>query len=130
MTKMFKLENNFNFIKDKFVLNFNYIEQSKEKSLIKFQKFYLRSVKSKRKLKLPDTKNRIKNHIGLMKRIRVVGPRWNRGFKYWPTGKVHKMTNKSSSNLKRKRQARYICKADLQRVKRLIPYFKRQKYKH
>ncbi len=98
--------------------------------LIKYQKFFMRSMKSKRKLRAANTKYKIKNHTGLMKRIRVVGPSWNRQFKFWPTGHVHKMTNKSSANLKGKKKARYICLADIRRVRRLIPYFKRKKCKH
>jgi ribosomal protein L35 len=100
-----------------------------ENVLIKYQKFEMRSMKSKRKLRAPNTKYKITNHTGLMKRIKIVGPRWNRGFKFWPVGHSHKMTNKSSGNLKRKKQARYICHADIRRIKRLIPYFMRRKTK-
>jgi len=97
---------------------------------IKCQKFNMRSMKSKRKLRMANTKYKIKNHSGIMKRVRVVGPRFDRQIKFWPTGNVHKMTNKSSANLKNKKRARYISAVDLRRVKRLIPYFKRKKCKH
>ncbi len=100
-----------------------------DNELIHYQKFFMRSMKSKRKIRAANTKYRIKNHTGLMKRIRVVGPRWDRQFKFYPTGNVHKMTNKSSANLKAKKKPRLISAADIGRVRRLIPYFKRRKCK-
>ncbi len=93
-------------------------------------KCFSRSVKSKRKMRMPDTSLKIRNHKGMLKRIRIVGPRWDRQFKFYPVGNVHKMTNKSRANLKRKRQARFISPVDIKRVRKLIPYFKRKKYKH
>lgn len=43
--------------------------------------------------------------------------------------KQHLNRNKSQANLIRKRRARYIHKADMRRVKKLIPYFKRRSLK-
>ncbi len=133
----FMSKQNFNFQKFNFMnfmtllrLKNNFWTPAKNNCLINYQKFYMRSLKTKRRAKYPNSKHKQTNHTGMMKRVRVVGPIWDRGFKFWPTGNVHKMTNKSSANLKRKRKARYICKADLKRVKRLIPYYKRQKYKN
>jgi ribosomal protein L35 len=124
-TRMFTMSANYNMNKLSLPLPSTISNQ-----LIKYQKFNMRSMKSKRKLRAANTKYRITNHSGLMKRIRVVGPRWNRQFKFYPTGNVHKMTNKSSGNLRRKRKPRLISAADIRRVKRLIPYFKRKKCKH
>lgn len=91
---------------------------------------FARSIKSKRKLRAPNTRYKIKNHRGLLKRLIVVGPRWDRQFKFKPIGRVHKSLNKSRANIWRKKQLRLISKADLRRVKRMIPYYKRQRYKH
>ena len=125
-TRMFTMSANYNSNVNKLCLPLN----TNSNQLIKYQKFNMRSMKSKRKLRAPNTKYRITNHTGMMKRIRVVGPRWNRQFKFYPTGNVHKMTNKSSGNLRRKRKPRLISAADIRRVKRLIPYYKRKKCKH
>jgi len=102
----------------------------KSNLLINYQKFSLRSMKSKRKARAPDPKYKISTHHGLKKRIRIVGPRWCRAFKCWANNHRHKMVNKSSSNLARKKKPRYIAQAYIRRVKRLLPYFKRKKYKH
>jgi len=40
------------------------------------------------------------------------------------------MTNKSKRNLLAKRKSKYISKCDIRRVKRMLPYFRRKKYKH
>ncbi len=125
-TRMFTMSANYNSNMNKLCLPLT----TNPNQLIKYQKFNMRSMKSKRKLRAANTRYRITNHTGLMKRIRVVGPRWNRQFKFYPTGNVHKMTNKSSANLRRKRKPRFISAADIRRVKRLIPYFKRKKCKH
>jgi ribosomal protein L35 len=98
--------------------------------LINYQKFYMRSMKTKRRYRKPDTGYKIRTHHGLSKRIRIVGPRWNRCFKFWPTGHTHKMTNKLTNNLRSKKKAKFIKKADLRHVKRMLPYYKRKKYKH
>jgi ribosomal protein L35 len=58
-----------------------------------------------------------------------VGPRWNRQFKFQSPSKKHLLRNKSRSNLIRKRRVRYVHKADLRRVKKLIPYYKRKSLK-
>jgi ribosomal protein L35 len=102
----------------------------KSNLLINYQKFFLRSMKSKRKARAPDPKYKIPTHNGLKKRVRIVGPRWCRAFKCWANNHRHKMVNKSSSNLARKKQPTYVAKAYIRRVKRLLPYFKRKKYKH
>jgi ribosomal protein L35 len=102
----------------------------KSNLLINYQKFSLRSMKSKRKARSPSPKYKISTHHGLKKRIRIVGPRWCRAFKFWPSNHRHKMINKSSSNLARKKKPRYVVQSYIRRVKRLLPYFKRKKYKH
>jgi ribosomal protein L35 len=40
------------------------------------------------------------------------------------------MTNKSKNNLARKRVPKYIGPADIRRVKKMLPYFKRKKHKY
>jgi ribosomal protein L35 len=102
----------------------------KSNILINYQKFSLRSMKSKRKSRAPDPNYKISTHHGLKKRIRIVGPRWCRAFKFWPSNHRHKMVNKSNANLASKKKPRYVVKAYIRRVKRLLPYFKRKKYKH
>ena len=69
------------------------------------------------------------NHNGLLKRIRIVGPRYARRFKFQSAGKRHLNRNKSRSNLLRKRKARYISKADTEKVRKMIPYYKRKALK-
>jgi ribosomal protein L35 len=99
-------------------------------TLIKFQRFGMRSMKTKRKDRASDPKYKVRNHNGLMKRVRVVGPRWNRAFKYWANNHSHKMIKKSSRNLALKKRARYVPKCYFTRFKRLIPLFKRQRYRN
>lgn len=55
---------------------------------------------------------KLHNHNSLVKRIKIVGPRHDRKFKFLHAGKRHLNRNKSRSNLMRKRKARYISKAD------------------
>lgn len=55
---------------------------------------------------------------------------FNRGFKHWANNHRHKMINKSRNNLKRKAYPRYVAKVDVRHMKRMLPYFKRKKYKH
>lgn len=50
-------------------------------------------------------------------------------FKFQSPGKKHLNRHKSSANLLRKRRVRYVHKADLNRVRKLIPYFKRKSLK-
>jgi ribosomal protein L35 len=58
-----------------------------------------------------------------------VGPRWDRQFKFRSPHRYHLRRNKSRSNLKRKLRARFVHPADMARVKKLIPYFKRKSLK-
>ena len=44
-------------------------------------------------------------------------------------GRRHKRSNKSKANLERKKVPKYIGSADIRRVKKMLPYFKRKKYK-
>lgn len=85
------------------------------------------SPKLNKKTKL--TQNRLKNHKGMLKRVKIVGPRWNRQFKRLHAERYHLRRKKSSSNLRRKKRAAYIHKADIKRVRKMIPYFKRQSLK-
>ena len=58
-----------------------------------------------------------------------VGPRWNRQFKFQSPGLRHLRRHKSQANLLRKRRPRYVHPADMHRVKKLIPYYKRRSLK-
>ena len=58
-----------------------------------------------------------------------VGPRWDRRFKRLHAQNYHLKRRKSTQNLKRKSRAAYVAKADMWRVKRMIPYFKRSALK-
>lgn len=58
-----------------------------------------------------------------------VGPRWNRRFKFQSPGSRHLHRHKSQANLIRKRRTRYVHVADMRKVKKLVPYFKRKSLK-
>lgn len=58
-----------------------------------------------------------------------VGPRWNRRFKFQSPGSRHLRRHKTQANLNRKRRARYVHVADMRKVKKLVPYFKRKSLK-
>jgi ribosomal protein L35 len=136
----FKKFNSFNFLTNPTMKKFSFkvftlsplntlSNSNTENALIQYQKFNLRSMKSKRKVRAPDPKYKMKTHRGLRKRIRIIGSMFDRGFKHWPNNHRHKMINKSTGNLVRKRKARYICKSDFRRIRKMLPYFKRKKYK-
>ncbi len=74
-------------------------------------------------------KYKMKNHKGLMKRVVIEGPRWNRRFLFRSAGLTKKRYNKRRPALKRMKQKRYISKADMKRVRRMLPYFKKKKIK-
>ena len=58
-----------------------------------------------------------------------VGPVWNRQFKRLSADNYHLKRKKSRQNLRRKSRDHYISQADIWRVKRMIPYFKRRSLK-
>ena len=66
-------------------------------SLFKLSVMYMRSAKTKLKLKYPK-KYKMKTKKGLMKRITIVGRIHDRGFKFKSPGARHKMVNKSKAN--------------------------------
>ena len=76
------------------------------------------------------SKYKLKNHKGLIKRIKILGPRNNRAFEFKSPGLVKKMSKKRKQTLQNKKKKRFISKADLRQVKKMIPYFKRQRYKN
>jgi ribosomal protein L35 len=59
-----------------------------------------------------------------------VGPRYARLFKILPTGRKHLRRNKSKNQLNRYKRVKYVAKADTWRVKKMLPYWKRQKFKN
>ncbi|CAD8094128.1 unnamed protein product [Paramecium primaurelia] len=78
------------------------------------------------------TQNRlykIGNHKGLMKRVKIVGPRRARRLKFKSPGSRHLNRNCSKANLRRKRRTRYISDVDMPRMRKLLPLMKRQKCK-
>lgn len=129
---LFNLKFNTFFTMNKINYNMNKIksENLKNNVLIQYQTAEMRSMKTKRKLKLPDTKYKMKTHNALKKRIRVVGRLFDKGFKHWSNNHRHKMINKSSRNLKVKGYSKYVSKADIRHCKRMLPYFKRKKYRN
>lgn len=65
----------------------------------------------------------------MIKRVRIVGPRHDRKFKFLSTNRRHFLRNKSRNNLKRLKRKKYIKRCDFRRVRRMIPLFKRQRFK-
>lgn len=65
------------------------------------------------------------HHNGLLKRVKIVGPRRARRIKFKSAGARHLNRNKSRSNLRRKRLTRFISDADMPRLRKLIPMMKR-----
>jgi len=84
---------------------------------------------AKRRIKRKAKKYVLPSHKGLLSRIRIVGPRHARRFKFQSANRRHLLRKKSHSNLMRKRKASYIKKADIGRIKKLLPLWKRQNFK-
>ncbi|KRW99022.1 hypothetical protein PPERSA_11623 [Pseudocohnilembus persalinus] len=118
-----------------FVPHFNYfqgIPKQFKKKIVKGHLGHKRTKESSfKKAEKQKTKKYIqKAHYGLLKRIRIVGNKDERRFKFHSTGKRHLMRKKSLSNLKRKSRDRYIAKADVKRIKRLLPKWKQAAFKN
>lgn len=90
----------------------------------------INGVGKKRKNYKKPSKYKLKNHKGLIKRIKIVGPASNRSFEFKSPGLVKKMSKKRKQNLKNQKRRRFISKADLRQVKKMLPYYKRRKYKN
>lgn len=58
-----------------------------------------------------------------------MGPRWDRQFKFQSPGARHLRRHKTKANLLRKRRVRYVHAADMEKVRKLVPYFKRKSLK-
>ena len=72
---------------------------------------------------------KLTNHKGLLKRIKIVGPRHARMFKFRSPGMRHKMRKRSHMGMARKKRARYVSSADIRVVRKMIPDYKRQYFK-
>jgi len=66
-------------------------------NLFKLSVMYMRSAKTRLKLKYPK-KYKMKTKKGLAKRITIVGGLFDRGFKFKSPGARHKMINKTRAN--------------------------------
>ena len=77
------------------------------------------------------TCNSMKLRVKIVSRVLTkVGPRHDRRFKVLRPGFVHLLRNKTTAQLRRSKRPKYIHKADLYRVKKMLPYWKRQKFKN
>ena len=74
-------------------------------------------------------KPKLSNHKGLLRRLKIVGPRHARMFKFRSPGMRHKMRKRSCMGMSRKKRKRYVSVADIRVVKKMIPDFKRQYFK-
>lgn len=83
----------------------------------------------KKRVKTKNRKYKIGHHNGLLKRVKIVGPRRERRIKFKSPGARHLNRNKSRANLMRKRLTRYISDVDMPRMRKLIPLLKRRKQK-
>ena len=66
--------------------------------LYKWSMMFMRSAKTKLKLKYPNKKFKMKTKQGLKKRIIIVGGLYTKGFKFKSPGARHKMINKTKAN--------------------------------
>lgn len=74
---------------------------------------------------------KLKTHSGIKKRVKIVGSLYDRHFKFYPTSKHHLLYNKSANNLKRKTKPRELEHyGDIQKLKKLMPYWNFKKYKN
>ena len=127
----FRNFNTFKLLNSPALINQNFqLPKNTENSLVNIQSKGIRSAQAKRKLKFPDPTYKMKTKNAARKRFRIVGGLYDKGFRHWPNNKRHKMINKTRNNAKRKKTARYVCKADVRHLKRLFPYFKRKKYRN
>lgn len=102
---------------------------SPNNSLLKLQKFSIRSFEKKRRDKYSKNTNyKMKNRNALLKRIKIVGPSWNRHFMFKRTHHHHKNMKKSKNNLKRPAM-KLISLPDRRYLKRNLPLFKMKKVK-
>lgn len=72
---------------------------------------------------------RMSNHKGLLRRIKIVGPRHARMFKFISPGIQHKMRKRNRMGLKRKRRVRYVHQHNIRVVKKMLPDYKKQYFK-
>lgn len=73
---------------------------------------------------------KLKTCNSLKVRVKIVGPRHDRKFKVLKAGYHHLMRNKTKSARRRANKVKYLHKADLYRVKKMLPYWKRQSFKN
>ncbi|CAD8121094.1 unnamed protein product [Paramecium sonneborni] len=83
----------------------------------------------KKRIRSQNRQYKIGNHKGLLKRVKIVGPRRARRLKFKSAGSRHLNRNCSKANLRRKRRTRYISDVDMPRMRKLLPLMKRQKCK-
>lgn len=72
---------------------------------------------------------KMKTHSGLKKRIKIIGELWDKHFLYYPIGKHHLNSNKSTNNLRRKKKIKeFKSYGTLKKLKVLMPYWNFAKY--
>jgi ribosomal protein L35 len=64
----------------------------------------------------------------MQKRFRVCGPLRNKMFLYHAKGYKHLNRNKSRRNLRTNKNYYLVCKGDIKKAKKLLPYFRRKKF--
>ena len=87
-----------------------------------------RKVKAKKLAGRRVKKYKLKTKKAVQKRFHVIGPLSERGFKYRAIGHRHLLRNKSTRNLKAGKRKHVIeSKANVRRLKKLLPYFKKKR---
>ena len=102
-------------------------ERLKKKCLSTVNRSAERSPKKKKKTH--HMRYKINCHKGLLNRIKISGPRWDRKYKFKSANHTHLLRYKTKSNKLRARRTRYISKADTWKVEKLIPQFKNNRFK-
>ena len=87
-----------------------------------------RKVKAKKLAGRKVKKYKLKTKKSIQKRFHVIGSLGERGFKYRAIGHRHLLRHKSTRNLKAAKRKHVIeSKANIRRLKKLLPYFKKRR---
>ncbi len=105
-------------LKNTFMNNFYYTSLFQLRTIAKKVRDYETKYKAKK----------VKNRSSLMRRLKIVGPSFDRHFLFRRIGYYHKRVKKSGRN-KRKRTLKLLSMSNKKFVKRNLPYYKNKKYK-
>lgn len=73
-------------------------------------------------------KYKLKNRPAAVNRVVIIGPKWNRSFLIRRAGIQRKRIKRRGRILKNMKRLKEVSKSDKRRFKKMIPYYKQQKF--